>query len=136
MEDDIIHLDNKTYSKNRDLFTSTDHELFQEVDKHSITDKKILDHGCGSGKYAIYVKEKGAREIIGIDNDPFVIHTAINNTKKDTRRTISFLLMNAEKLPTKWSNSFDMVISNFVLHHFTELHQPLKEIHRVMKYKI
>jgi len=45
---------------------------------YPLTDKKILDVGCGSGRYCIEVAKAGAKEIVGIDISPKMLEIAKN----------------------------------------------------------
>jgi ribosomal protein L11 methyltransferase len=44
-----------------------------------ITGKEVLDMGCGTGILAILANKMGARYVIGIDNDEWASHNAVDN---------------------------------------------------------
>jgi putative methylase len=46
-----------------------------------INGKKILDLGCGSGRFSIGALILGAKKVVAVDIDPSVIETAKNNLK-------------------------------------------------------
>ncbi len=85
---------------------------------------KILDAGCGNGNYVIDENRKIITSAIGIDVLP-------EYTKKNVCLD-KIVFGNLEKLPFK-NNSFDSVISLWVLEHLENPSEVFKEIHRVLK---
>ncbi len=81
----------------------------EELEKISLSNKKILDIGSGSGILSIAAKYFGAREIYSIDND----YLAINSTE------YNFLLNfgNLYDLKT-YLGTFDALISKYSLRNF------------------
>ena len=53
-----------------------------EKNIHSKIDS-LIDFGCGSGILAIAAYKLGAKQVIGIDNDPQAIESANNNAQKN-----------------------------------------------------
>src|SRR5690606_34489841 len=49
------------------------------LDACDIEDKRVIDYGCGSGILAIAALLLGAREAIGVDNDPQALIATRNN---------------------------------------------------------
>ncbi len=47
----------------------------------SLTDKTVLDYGCGSGILAMAASAMGASEVFGVDIDPQAVETARLNTE-------------------------------------------------------
>jgi len=122
----------QNYSRERDKYTSTDPEVFTAIQSIGIKDKRILDFGCGDGRYSI--KFADARKVIGIDISKPMIELANASLKKSDLKNIEFLEADGNKLPFD-DNSFDIVFSNFVLVHFKDIRKPLKEIYRVLDKK-
>jgi len=84
--------------------------------------KKVLDIGCGFGRFVYYLREKGI-DAIGIDISESSIKLA-----KDNNCAVG----NAEDLQFE-NNSFDVVISLGVLHHTPDINKAIQEIWRVLK---
>ncbi len=83
----------------------------------------ILDLGCGSGIIACYFGKKNPR-VYGAD-------VVDERTLKDHYK---FCLLNKKRLPYK-SNTFDLVIANYVFEHEKNKTSFLSEIKRVLKPK-
>ena len=51
----------------------------------NLTEKKILDVGCGAGGITVsLVKDYGAKEVIGVDVEEDVVNSAIKRVVKNT----------------------------------------------------
>lgn len=98
--------------------------------KPSQSDKlRILDAGCGTGLYGLILAENKDYEVIGVD----ITKTAIEKAKElAIRQNVSFYPMvgDLERLPFK-DNTFDVVFSGRVLHHFPSLKNACSELCRV-----
>lgn len=55
----------------------------QWLDANIIGNEVVVDFGCGSGILAIAAKKLGAKEVIGIDNDPQAIMASHNNAEQN-----------------------------------------------------
>lgn len=94
--------------------------------KPIIKNKKTLDVGCGDGTFTNELYKLGAK-IQGVDISEKLIEYAKGNYKN-----INFSVANASKL--KFSNkSFDIVVSNLMVHYFKNLSHLFKEISRILK---
>lgn len=93
-----------------------------------VTDKVILDYGCGEGLAAKKMLEQGATKVEGIDISEGMIQKAIENNQDNRAH---FQIMNAEEL-TFEDNSFDLVFGSAILHHLN-IEKALREIKRVLK---
>ncbi len=85
----------------------------------------ILDFGVGTGVFSKEVKNKGI--IIGIDPSLKMIKRG-----REKRGFIKFVNSFGENLPFK-NNTFDYVISAYVMRNLENLENGLKEIKRVLK---
>lgn len=87
--------------------------------------KKLLDIGCGTGKYGQALIHKGF-DVVGIDKSPSQISEA--------KKVINAQEGNAIDLPYK-SESFDVCIMIMMIHHMNQKERALAfdEIYRVLK---
>ena len=87
--------------------------------------KKILDAGCGNGRFAYYAAKYGA-EVWAIDLGP-AIEVARHNTKEEGVEVIQADLHNPPFAP----ESFDFIYSIGVLHHLPD---PEQAFHNLLRY--
>ena len=87
----------------------------------------ILDIGCGMGHY-LDTLSKFSKNLVGLDNDLIPLLYAQKTTRAD------YILSKGEKMPFK-NNSFDKLISFFVLEHIQDDCSAVKEMWRVGKNK-
>ncbi|HHE05105.1 MAG TPA: methyltransferase domain-containing protein, partial [candidate division WOR-3 bacterium] len=99
----------------------------EAIKRHvDIKGKRLLDAGCGSGRFILYFKELGA-EVHGIDISPKLISLAKQRVKDGT-----FTLGSVTAIPYP-GNYFDVVISIEVLQHVPDIELALREFYRVLK---
>ncbi len=91
--------------------------------------KNMLEYGCGTGSYAFFLAEYGAK-VIGIDISETGIKLAKERAKQEMVENVQFLLMDAEAMEFE-DNSFDIVCGTGILHHL-HLHKALSELARVL----
>jgi ribosomal protein L11 methyltransferase len=53
------------------------------LDSAALTDKRVLDYGCGSGVLAIAALKLGAREALAVDIDPQALRAAHDNAHRN-----------------------------------------------------
>lgn len=94
-----------------------------------ISDKYVLDAGCGVGQGAAYLSQNGARYVVGIDVSPEAITYARDFFPKDN---LSFVVMDALWLGFP-DRTFDVVTSIEVIEHLQKPEQYVSEIRRVLK---
>ncbi len=94
---------------------------------------KILDLGAGSGYMSFPIAKSNAScKIIGLD---IVLNTlAANRVRADKEglRNLSFVCYDGIEFPFE-TNSFDMVITRYALHHFPNIDYSISEVARVLK---
>lgn len=88
----------------------------------------VLDVGCGPGRAILFFKNKGVRNLFGIDLSPLMIQKA----KKRLGKNAVLKVASVEKLPFA-SNKFDIVTNTEAFHHFPNPEKAVREMHRVLK---
>lgn len=91
---------------------------------------KVLDMGCGSGRFAIALKELTNAEVWAVDLD----RESIKKGEGIARGRVRFQVADVLKLPFK-DNNFDFVFCNGVLHHTNNMEKGIGEFYRVLKPK-
>ena len=94
--------------------------------------KKILDIGCGSGRFTVAFAKLGAKLSVGVDLGDKGLKIGRLTAKKNNIKNIKFYKSNVLKLPFK-KNSFDFVFCKGVLHHTGNTYKGLSELKRVLK---
>ena len=88
--------------------------LKNRVPKKIFKNKKVLDAGCGGGRYSYAIYKTGAKSVIGLDYGDIGLKVAKKNYGKINN--LSFKKGDVLNLPFK-KNTFDTVFSNGVIHH-------------------
>jgi ubiquinone/menaquinone biosynthesis C-methylase UbiE len=94
--------------------------------------KKILDIGCGSGRFTLAFAKLGAKLSVGVDLGSEGLKIGKSMAKKEKIKNIKFYKSNVLQLPFK-DNSFDFVFCKGVLHHTGDTYKGLSELKRVLK---
>ncbi len=119
------------YSELRENYTATDEKTFSILNQIGVRGKKVLDFGCGDGRYSFQIAKLGASEVVGIDVSPAMIEIANRELQNQKIEKVKFLEADGNNLPFG-DKFFDVIFSNFVLHHFENTLKPLQEISRVL----
>jgi trans-aconitate 2-methyltransferase len=91
-------------------------------------DERILDLGCGDGVLTAYMADMvPCGSVLGIDFSRGMIEVAVNNK----RENLSFMLQDINSLA--FSNEFDLVFSNAVLHWIKDHDRLLQNIYNCLK---
>ena len=94
--------------------------------------KSVLDAGCGNGRYSYGIHQLGAGKVIGLDRSRKNISDAKKRLADRPVPHLDYTLGNVLDLNFE-NDSFDMVISNGVLHHTEDIDKGLRELVRVMR---
>ncbi len=86
---------------------------------NNLTDKTVLDFGCGSGILAITASILGAKQVVGIDIDPQAIESSNFNAQLNRIGNANFFPNeNLESFPIK---KFEIVLANILANPLIEL---------------
>lgn len=97
-------------------------------------DSSVLEVGCGSGGYALFVAESVGCRVVGIDlNGPGVENANRIAAEAGMKERVSFELCDASKRLPFEDASFDAVFSNDVLCHLPGRESVIGEMFRVLK---
>jgi SAM-dependent methyltransferase len=119
--DRVKQIYEERFSK-KTVLNETDEQL-SYIMKYLPNDKscRILDAGCGDGRYSIYLSELGYKNI-----------TAVDLLDKSPKDNLSYQKASVDELPFE-NDSFDFVFSNSVIFYVDPPSKALAEFHRVMK---
>ncbi len=113
------------------LIFNASHDMFlREMAPFLKDDTRILDVGCGTGRFAFRLSDTNKRmKIHGIDLSKDMIEKAKAKLKQDE---IHFTHGDVEKLPYE-SNTFDIITCGSSFHHYPDQRKALFEMRRVLK---
>lgn len=83
--------------------------MIQELLEMDLTNKNILDMGCGTGVLAILAEQKKAKKILAVDIDDWAYENTLDNIIKNNCSKIEVLKGGAECIKNK---KFDVIIAN------------------------
>ena len=93
------------------------------------TTSRVLDIGCGTGRFSILIARQSQCAVVGLDPSPSMLAEA----KAKCPNEAEWLLARAEAIP--FSDSlFDVCLASQVIHHFQDIHQAFVEMYRVLRY--
>ena len=87
----------------------TTFQMLQLLLKEDVTEKTVLDMGCGTGIIAILAEKKGAASVTAIDNDEWAYNNTCDNLKINNTKTVKPLLGDASLLGDEY---FDVIFAN------------------------
>ena len=92
----------------------------------SLQDAVVVDYGCGSGILAVASRKLGAREVLGVDNDPQALVATIENARRNDvpDDAITVALPGAYD-QAYWSQRADLVVANILAGPLIELSETL-----------
>ncbi|CAH1606836.1 Malonyl-(acyl-carrier protein) O-methyltransferase [Vibrio jasicida] len=93
-----------------------------------LTNKRVLDLGCGTGYFSQLLQQRGAEVVCG-DISQAMLDKA---KQRCGAHRMQYHLADAENLPFE-DDSFDYVFSSLALQWCADLSYPLREIRRVLK---
>lgn len=106
--------------------------LFEMMELQAMSEKRVLDVGCGIGQHAVLCARYGA-EVAGCDISPVAIDLAREIADINGVPDRCFFRLESVHRLSYESESFDVVLCNSVLHHIWKYDDALDEIYRVLK---
>jgi len=100
-----------------------------ELSVDEIKGKRVLDAGCGAGRFTQVAAMMGAKEVIGVDLSDSIF-AASENTKKFNN--VKIMRGDINNLPFE-DESFDVIFSIGVLHHTPNTKQAFDSLYRLLK---
>lgn len=93
---------------------------------------RVLDMGCGSGRFTMGLSQFGPEKVTGVDLGEESIEHARETAQAAGINNVEFVVGDFLDLPFE-SQTFDFVFCNGVIHHSTDMKKALSELHRVLK---
>jgi ubiquinone/menaquinone biosynthesis C-methylase UbiE len=93
--------------------------------------KRVLDLGCGTGRYCVLLAKRGA-EVIGIDPSPDMLERAKQKITSDCQVELYFGTIENMAFPNE---HFDLVLSALTLNHLPTVEPSVREAARVLKHE-
>ncbi len=94
-----------------------------------VTEKTVLDLGCGYGWHCRYAAKMGAKTVLGIDSSQRMIQQAMLQTEE---KTVTYRVCGIEEYHYPL-DTFDLVISNLALHYIRDLNAVYANLFRTLK---
>ena len=91
--------------------------------------KDVLDLGCGYGWHCKYAADHGAKRVLGIDQSKMMIAEAI---KRNTHEKNDYQICSLQDYDYP-AASFDLVVSNLVLHYVKDLDAIYRRIYETLR---
>ena len=110
------------YDRLRPGFKEIEELIVREAD---LRGRRVLDVGCGTGRFAAWLADEHSARVWGVDREPRMIETA-----KGRPTNAEFRLADAERLPFR-DGWFERVTMQLVLHHL-DRPRALAEVRRVL----
>ena len=93
-----------------------------------VSDQKVLDLGCGDGRFGLALLDAGARSYLGIDGSINMIEIAKKNLESSTA-TVQHISLETWIYP---ANRFDLVVSRLVLHYIDDINRVFKHVYQTL----
>jgi ubiquinone/menaquinone biosynthesis C-methylase UbiE len=121
----------KTYNRGRDLAPDVLKQWMDVVAGHLDEEavRRIVDLGCGTGRFSPSLAERFAASVIGIDPSMKMLAEAWNDR---IRSSVLYIRASGEAIPLR-ENSADLIFISMAFHHFTHPRQVAQECARVLR---
>ncbi|MCM2474778.1 DUF1698 domain-containing protein [Rhizobium sp. CG5] len=105
--------------------------VIESLDTIDFKGKRVLDIGCRDGLFSFYAEEKGAAEIIGIDN--LISTGAVELIIPARQSKVQMVEMNVNDLRQETFGTFDVIIFAGVLYHLRYPFWVIKKLQECLK---
>ncbi len=123
----------KNYAKSNN-FKERYSILSKLIDKYSNHDFRVLDLGCGSGIFTIYLSERN-RFTIGFDASTEMLKICQERKRNTGAKNVDFINCNINALKQNFIDNLDMIICSSVLEYLDDLDESLKLISSFLNQK-
>lgn len=97
----------------------------------SVRNKKVMDFGCGQGLLSLNLLDKGASEVIGVDNDEVILNFARAKLPQGAKsHKVSFTSKPLQSLSSEY---FDYVFTKDAFEHCHDFEEVFYHLQRVLK---
>jgi ubiquinone/menaquinone biosynthesis C-methylase UbiE len=130
--DAVVQAERAAWTRAAPIYAENTAQLTSQAVSHLLdavqltSDSRALEVGCGPGHITAMMAETGAT-VTGVD-----LVSAMIETARILHPDLEFVEANAEQLPFE-DDTFDVVLANFVIHHFARPDVVCTEIKRVLK---
>ena len=116
------------------LFGSLYRGIAADIVRATAPAAHVLEVGCGPGHLSVRLARDHGFDVTGVDLDPEMIARARANALRSTRagERPAFVVGDVGALPFD-DASFDLVVSTFSMHHWSDPRAGLNEIARVLR---
>ncbi len=115
--DDIASLYQQVYNVPFSRYVDS-YSYFEKLG--DLTNKSILDLGCGGGFYTRELKRRGASKVVGVDQSSMMLKVA-QQEETENPQNIEYILLDAGAVGK--IGNFDLVVSSYLLNHASNREQ-------------
>lgn len=127
-----LNINGTTFTIDRDKIALGDGEhettdfMLKAISKYGVKDKTVLDIGTGTGILSVLCGKLGAKHILAVDIDPYVLKVAMHNFKANGIEAET----KANNLTHGITEQFDIVLANL---YFAIQFENMKIVRNVVK---
>lgn len=107
-------------------------EYLKETGLYNLKNKKVLDLGCGNGRWAEHFLDFEPESVVGVDISEEMIKKANDRKKQHDSGNLEFVRGDQNDIPLA-DNSTDVIFSRFSLCYAKDIEQTITDIKRVLK---
>ena len=93
--------------------------------------RRLIDLGCGTGRWTIPLTERTGCETVGVDSSPEMLEKA---REKDRGNVVTWLEGDVEYLDMIEPESFDCAFMSLMMHHVYDHQTTFRGVHRVLRF--